>query len=278
MRFGTLLMLIATGPVVCPRFFSIFASCVDRCMTGFQCNTQSTISCSAQQDHARQLCEIGCKGQEAPLPPAPYGAVAFGDAGAEGMSWNQTSAQEAQRIALNICSRYGSNCKLVSHFENTCEAIAKSDDERHAEAANGPGREQATTNAIAACRSRWGGKCTSDLAACSYADRHVPPPGPRATSWGAIAFSAADGQTGHSQARDDRAAAEKEALSDCSRRGRSCVVMTAFNKQCGALVRDGGIAGVAVAADQQTALRQATQACAKNGGARCVPMVLFCSR
>ena len=278
MRFAKIVSLIAIGLVACPRFFLSAGDCVDRCMIGFQCNTHSSISCDQQQYHARQLCEIGCKGQDAPLPPAPYAAVAFGDAGAEGMSWNRTSAAEAQRVALNICSKYGKNCKLVSHFENTCGAIAKSDDELHAETATGPSKEQAATNAIAACRSRWGGKCTSDLSGCSYADRHIPPPGPRATSWGAIAFSAADGQTGHSQAKDDRVAAEKEALSDCSQRGRSCVVMTAFNKQCGALVRDGKIAGIAAAADQQTALRQATQACANNGGARCVPIVVFCSR
>jgi len=278
MRLGKILSLIAVGLVACPPFFSSDGGCVDRCMIGFQCNTQSTISCSEQQYHSRQLCEIGCKGKDAPLPPAPYGAVAFGEAGAEGMSWNQTSGEEAQRAALNNCSKYGKNCKLVSHFENTCGAIAKSDDERHAETATGASKEQAATNAIAACRGRWGGKCTSDLSGCSYADRHVPPPGPRAISWGAIAFSAAEGQTGHSQGKDDRAAAESEALRDCSQRGRSCVVMTAFNKQCGALARDGKIAGVAAAADQQTALQQAIQGCMKNGGARCIPLVVFCSR
>lgn len=276
MRLGKILSLIAIGLMACPRFFS--SACEDRCMIGFQCNNQSSISCSQQQYDRRQLCQIGCKGQDGPLPAAPYGAAAFGDQGAEGMSWNRTSAEDAQRSALDICSSRGKNCKLVFHFENTCGGIAKSDDQRHAETAAGPSKEQAATNAIAACRSRWGGKCTSDLSACSYADRHVPPAGPRAISWGAIAFSAADGQTGHSQAQDDRTAAEKEALSDCSKRGRSCVVMTAFNKQCGALVRDGRIAGVAAAADQQTALQQATQACTKNGGGRCVPLVLFCSR
>jgi len=278
MRFGKILSLIAVALVACPRFFSSMADCVTRCMTGFTCDTHNSISCDMQYYNTRQRCQISCKGQDAPLPPAPYGAVAFGDEGAEGMSWNQTSAEAAQKVALNNCAQYGKNCKLVSHFENTCGAMAKSDDERHSETATGPSKEQAATNAIAACRSRWGGKCASDLSGCSYADRRVPPPGPRAISWGAIAFSAADGQTGHSQAKDDRAAAEKEALSDCSQRGRSCVVMTTFNKQCGALVRDGKIAGVAASADQRTALQQATQACTKNGGARCVPLVVFCSR
>jgi hypothetical protein len=80
------------------------------------------------------------------------------------------------------------------------------------------------------------------------------------------------------QAKDDRASAEKEALSVCSQRGKACVVMTAFNKQCGGLARDGRVAGTAVAADQQVALQQAREACTKNGGTRCVAQVLFCSR
>jgi Domain of unknown function (DUF4189) len=278
MRLRKTLLLIAIGLVLCPQFFSIAADCLDRCMIGFQCNNQSSTSCEQQQYNRRQLCQIGCKGQDAPLPPAPYGAVAFGDQGAEGMAWNRTSADDAQRSALDICGRRGKNCKLLTQFKDTCGAVAKSDDERHAETATAPSKEQAATNAIAACRSRWGGNCASDLSACSYADRHVPPPGPRTISWGAIAFSAADGMTGHSLAKDDRASAEKEALSDCSQRGKSCVVVTTFNKQCGALVRDGRIAGVAAAENQQTALQQAIQACAKNGGARCVPLVVFCSR
>jgi hypothetical protein len=86
-----------------------------------------------------------------------------------------------------------------------------------------------------------------------------------------------DGQTGWSQAKDDRASAEKEALSVCSQRGKACMVMTAFNKQCGGLARDGRVAGTAVAADQQVALQQAREACTKNGGTRCVVQVLFCS-
>jgi len=155
--------------------------------------------------------------------------------------------------------------------------VAKSDDERHFESATGPTKEQAQAGAIGACKSRWG-KCSSDLSSCSFTDRHQPPPPPRGISWGAIAFSAADGQAGWSQAKDDKASAEKEALSVCSQRGKSCVVMTSFNKQCGALARDGRIAGTAVAADQQVALQEARQACATNGGRNCVIQVLFCSR
>ena len=226
-----------------------------------------------------QQCYENCRrtNPSTPPPPAPYGAIAFGDQGAEGISWNQTSPADADRVALNFCGRYGTNCKLVYRFQNMCGALAKSDDERHFETATGPTKEQAEASATGTCKSRWG-KCSSDLSSCSYTDRHVPPPPPRSISWGAIAFSAVDGQAGWSQAKDDKASAEKEALSACSQRGKACVVMTAFNKQCGGLARDGRIAGTAVAADQQVVLQQARQACAKNGGTRCVIQVLFCSR
>jgi hypothetical protein len=279
MRLGKILATGFIGVVAGPGFFSSAggADCLLDCTSFFSCNTHSTLSCSEQQSSHRERCQISCKGRDTPPPPAPYGAVAFGDQGAEGMSWNQTSAADADQVALNYCARSGKNCKVVYRFQNTCGALAKSDDGSHAEAATGPSQQQAETNAIAACRSRWG-KCSSDLSSCSYADRHVPPPPPRAISWGAIAFSAVDGQTGYSQGKDDRASAEKEALSVCSRRGQACVVMTAFNKQCGALARDGKVAGVAASADQQTALQQAIQACTRNGGGRCVPLVLFCSR
>jgi Domain of unknown function (DUF4189) len=251
-----------------------YPACVAACPSQCQGPAGVVLGCMSQ-------CYEGCRrvnpDNSKPLPPAPYGAIAYGDQGAEGMSWNQTSSADADRVALNICGKYGTNCKVVNRFENTCAALAKADDERHFEAATGPTKEQAAASAIGACKSRWG-KCSSDLSSCSFADRHTPPPGPRATSWGAIAFSAVDGQSGWAQAKEDRASAEKGALSVCSQRGKACVVMTAFNKQCGGLARDGKIAGTAVAADQQTALQQARQACTKNGGSRCAIQVLFCSR
>jgi hypothetical protein len=270
LRSACIALLLGMALISTPRpAFGDYPTCTADC--NYKCRA-SPYGCIADcYENCRRLNPV------TPLPPAPYGAIAFGDQGAEGMSWNQTSPADAERAALNLCGRRGTNCKVVNRFQNTCGALAKSDDARHFEAATAPTKEQAEASAVGACKSRWG-KCSSDLSSCSYADRHVPPPPPRAISWGAIAFSAVDGQTGWSQAKDDRASAEKEALSVCSQRGKACVVMTAFNKQCGGLARDGRVAGTAVAADQQVALQQAREACAKNGGARCVVQVLFCSR
>jgi len=252
-----------------------YASCTASCTHQSTCQGPAGIVWGCVQS-----CYENCERMfpKTPLPPAPYGSIAFGDDGAEGMAWNQTNGAEADKVALGYCSKRGTNCQIVSRFENTCAALAHSDDSRHYETSTAGTTQQAEANAIAACRSRWGGKCSSDLSGCSYTDRHQPPPPPRATSWGAIAFSPSDGQAGWSQAKDDRASAEKAALSVCSQRGRSCVVVTAFNKQCGGLARDGSLYGWAVGEDQNAVLQQARDACAKNGGKRCVPQVLFCSR
>jgi hypothetical protein len=256
-----------------------YAWCMGNCSASVDCRRPAGNGLYQYDGGCVTACYDRCKlmYKSAPLPPAPYGAFAFGDQGAEGISWNQTAPADADRVAIANCSKYGSNCKLVSRYTNQCGALAKSADERHFEVGTGNNEQEAQANAVGACQKRWG-KCSSDLSHCSFADRHQPPPPPRAISWGAIAFSAADGQAGWSQARDDRASAEQEALRVCSQRGKGCVVMTAFNKQCAGLARDGHIAGTAVAADQQVALQQAQQACAKNGGARCVIQVLFCSR
>ena len=281
LRFVCFAMLLGLALVSSPRGAigqTSLQACRNNC--NGQCSAGAGPDVLKQRADCLERCENACRiyFRDEPPPPAPYGAMAFGDQGAEGMSWNQTSAADADRTALGYCNRNGTNCKIVYRFQNTCGGIAVSEDQRHAESATGPTKEQATDSAIAACKSRWGGKCSSDLAACSYTDRHVPPPPPRAISWAAIAFSAVDGQAGWSQSKDDRASAEKEALATCSQRGKACVVVTAFNKQCGGLVRDGGTYGWAVAADQGAALQQARQACTKNGGRTCVPQVLFCSR
>jgi hypothetical protein len=77
--------------------------------------------------------------------------------------------------------------------------------------------------------------------------------------------------------KSDRPSAEKEAMNTCSQRGRACVLRAAFNKQCGALAADRGIAGLGVSTDQRDAQRKAMDECAKAGGTRCVLHIAFCS-
>ena len=70
---------------------------------------------------------------------------------------------------------------------------------------------------------------------------------------------------------------EEEAMKACSQRGRACALQTVFNKQCAALARDRAFVGLATSADPRETQRKAIDECARNGGARCVLQVFFCS-
>ena len=247
------------------------------------CYSNCTLTCNngpGSPDVCRANCANKCTALSLakPVTPAPYGAIAFGDGGAEGISWHFETSAEADRVAVANCAKSGGNCRIVYRYQNSCAALAKTADNRHTEVALGATAQLAAQNATVLC-GRWG-KCSSDLSACSFADgaRASTPAPANVVSWAAIAFSPSDGQAGWSQTKVSKAAAEQEALANCSQRGKSCAVVSSFNKECGGLARAGNIYGTAVAADQQTVLREATQACSRNGGTRCVIQVLFCSR
>jgi hypothetical protein len=82
---------------------------------------------------------------------------------------------------------------------------------------------------------------------------------------------------GWSQGKDDRASAEKEAMTACAQHGKACVLRTTFNKQCGALAADRDFTGWGTSADQREAQQKAIDDCKKSGGARCVLHISFCS-
>jgi hypothetical protein len=113
----------------------------------------------------------------------------------------------------------------------------------------------------------WSGQPVSDPAGCNNMPQlcTIQCKG-QSNIWGAIAYSSRDMGAGYAQGKNDRASAEKEALSICAQRGRACVFQTAFNKQCGAL------------ADQRDATRKAVDDCKKADGARCVLHISFCSQ
>ena len=180
---------------------------------------------------------------------------------------------------MGDCSKHANDCKVVYRYQNTCAAVAFSSGAALFESATGSREKQAEANATTACQQVWG-RCLSDLSSCSLlsAPTHTSAPAsPCSISWGAIAYSVSDHQAGWSSAKNDKTVAEKEALSVCAQRGKACAIVSSFNKQCGALARDGNFVGLATSADQREALQKAVQECTKNGGARCVPQVMFCS-
>jgi hypothetical protein len=239
--------------------------------------------CNLGPDRFAFGCRETCSGKCARYNqdvPAPYGAIAVG-AGGQGISQNRTSWAAANQDAIAACSKYGSDCKVVYRFQNTCAAIAEAKGTQHFEVATGSTEKEAAASATAVCQQHWG-TCRSALSTCSLtgtsgSNKPNPPAQPRAISWGAIAYSAADMGAGWSQAKSDQASAEKEAMSTCSQRGKACVLRIAFNKQCGALAADRGFAGWATSTEPQEAQQKAVEQCTKNGGTRCALRIFFCS-
>ena len=245
---------------------------------GQTCFESCQNSCSGVPEIVRQGCVDTCASNCKKEPPKPYGAVAFGTNRAEGISWAKPTQEEADRDALASCSKIGTNCKIVFRYQYTCAALAVATGAQHYEAATGYSEKDAEANATSVCQQSWG-KCLTNLSACSAAGagRAYPPAPPKATSWGAIAYSTADMGAGWSMGKSDRPSAEKEAMNTCSQRGRACVLRAAFNKQCGALAADRGFAGLGVSTDQRDAQRKAIDECTKAGGTRCVLHIAFCS-
>jgi hypothetical protein len=250
-----------------------FDKCLNDCMN----------ICKLGPERLAWGCQENCGGQCAKYNrnvPAPYGAIAVGTGG-QGISQNRTSSAAADRDAIAACSKYGSACKVVYRFQNTCAAIAEAKGTRNFEVATGNTEREAAASATAVCQQRWGA-CRGALSTCSLtgtsgSSKPNPPAPPRAISWGAIAYSAADMGAGWSQGKSDQASAEKEAMSACSQRGKACVLRIAFNKQCGALAADRGLAGWATSTEPLEAQQKAVEQCTKNGGTRCVLHISFCS-
>lgn len=257
----------------------------DRCLES--CFTVCDSGPALLADECRSNCIDKCQSQNRnQSQPAPYGAIAFGTRGAEGISWNKTSWQAAGQSAIATCSKYGSNCKVVYRYQNTCAALAVAKGGQHFESATGGSEKQAAASATALCKQHWG-TCSSDLSACSLTNQSqvsrttpspaAPPTKPHGVSWGAIAYSAPDMKVGWSLGMSDRSLAEKQAMDTCSQRGKACVVREVFNKECGALAADRSFVGSATSVQPREAQQQAIEQCTKEGGENCMLHVMFCS-
>lgn len=267
--------LISTPQLVHSQTDDNFKQCLDRCFNvcdagpeilAFGCRSDCIGSCEKRSQNA----------------PTPYGAIAFGTHGGEGISWNKGTWAAAGQGAIATCSKYGSNCRVVYQFQNTCAALAVAKGGQHFEAATGATEKQAEAAATAMCHQHWG-TCLSDLSACSLLKgnqavaRTNPAPQPQGASWGAIAYSAPDMKAGWSFGKSDQALAGREAMSACSQRGRACALQTIFYKQCAALAADRSFVGWATSTQPREAQQKAIEQCTKDGGENCVLHVFFCS-
>jgi hypothetical protein len=273
------LILLFVGSLVPPVFVSTAAGadCWIDCMERSGCWSGPTQRpfCNNQPE----LCRIQCQGKNSNA----WGAIAYSRTEKiSGWSYDHDGKASAQKAALQYCRKEGgAKCLIEASFNSTCGAIA-ADGEIVAWGTSGT-KPNAQQRALAECTRVGGKKCAVEGSVCSSpgsggssALPSTPLP-PRKVSWGAIAYSSTDMGAGWSQGKDDRASAEKEAMTACSQRGKACVLRTAFNKQCGALAADRDFTGWVTSADQREALQKAIDECKKAGGTRCAPHISFCS-
>jgi hypothetical protein len=283
-RAFQILLLVAVGFLAGPTFVppADGADCVSECMQRLGCFSggMGSQNCGFDNSHGFEMCRIQCKGQN---PDPAFGAIAYSRKDKLwGFTYDQPDRGTAEKLALQYCVKQGgAKCLIEASFHNICGAIA-ADGDIVTWGTDGT-KYNAQQRAVSACTEAGGKRCEAQASICSSpgmtgaSNLPTAPAKPKATSWGAIAYSPRDMGSGWSQGKGDRASAEQEAMAACAQRGKGCVVRSTFNKQCGALAADGNATGVGVSADQRDALQKALDDCKKAGGTRCVPHISFCS-
>jgi hypothetical protein len=253
--------------------------CIDNCF-GLACSAYPLGSSAQQACHDRCL-EFNCKTRRVD----PWGAIAYSKPDkAAGWAYEQVEKSTAENLAMQNCRKQGgAQCQLVTSFQRTCASVAASGN--FVGVGTAGNRDSAQKAALEQCARSGGKNCEIQAWVCSApnsASSTTPatpstPRDPNAPSWGAIAYSSRDMGAGYSQGKADRATAEREAMRVCAQRGKECVLLSTFNKLCGALAADGTITGTSTSADQRQALAKALDECKRAGGTRCVPHIAFCS-
>ena len=278
-QLGRVLILLSVSSLFRPTLIptATGADCFIECMERSGCWSGRSVSDPASCNNMPELCTIQCKGKA----DNSWGAIAYSRKDKiSGWSYEQDDKATADRTALQYCAKQGGGkCLVEASFNHACGAVAV-DGEIVTWGTSGT-KSSAQQRALAECVRAGGKKCAVEASVCSIPNASsappTSPPPPRNVSWGAIAYSSKDMGAGWSQGKADRASAEKEAMSTCSQRGKACVLLTAFNKQCGALAADRDFTGWAASADQRAAQQKAIDDCKKAGGARCVLHISFCS-
>ncbi len=277
-RMGGVLCLISAGLLVSPALLGDQVDgCIVECMQRSGCWSGGSTTMPEYCHNRPELCGIECRAKF-----NTWGAIAFSwKEKASGWSYGQSNRAAAERVALQGCVKQGgARCIVQTSVQGLCGSVA-SDGDLVGWGTSGA-TPKAQQRALAECARLGGKRCAVQASICSSPESNAAAPAaprpPRAVSWGAIAYSNRDMGAGWSQGKNDRASAEKEAMSACSQRGKACILRTTFNKQCGALAADRDISGWGTSADPRQAQRQAMDECRKAGGTRCVLHVFFCSQ
>ena len=251
--------------------------CIDKCYGS--CDSYPTGS-SSKQSCVDQCIEYTCK-----AALKVWGAIAYSKTERVfGYSFEMPDALAARQLALDNCRKNGKGCVVETAFSRTCAALAAAGD--RVGLGTAPTKQAAAQRAMTECQATGVKGCEVQVWVCSApnasgpsgtAPAPAPPPAPKAVAWGAIAYSAGDMGAGWAQGKSDRATAEREAMAACRRRGKACLLRTAFNKQCGALAADRGFEGWGTSTDAREAQQKAMDECRNAGGTQCALHIMFCS-
>src|SRR5208337_240086 len=229
-RCVRLLIFLFAGLLLQPTFIPTASGgdCYSDCLGRYNCYSTHPYAGT----DCYNLCRESCR-------PDGWGAIAYSWKDKMwGYSFALSSEGTAAQVAKKFCaSKGGANCIVQATYYEACGAVA-ADGELVAWGTENT-LVKAQQRAILECTKIGGKRCVVGASACSARngtpDTHPasPPPPPKAIAWGAIAYSTRDMGAGWSQGKNDRASAEREAMSTCSQRGKACVLRTAFNKACG---------------------------------------------
>ena len=77
-----------------------------------------------------------------------------------GSAWNGDSYEEMTKIAMKYCkSKGGENCKVVAKFEDECNTLSYSKDEKVYGVSVGVIRENSINNSLLECKNKGGKDC-----------------------------------------------------------------------------------------------------------------------
>ena len=158
--------LLYAGFALCLIFYAASAragECLSDCMHAHNCwkmyGGASQIYCSG----TLSLCQEQCRQSN---QEKAYGAIAYSakDKGA-GWSYGWNSESKAEQVALDNCSKHGSQCKVIVWYRDSCGAVVTDGD--IVTWGQASAKRTASQSALDKCIKAGGKKCAVETAQCS---------------------------------------------------------------------------------------------------------------
>ena len=127
-----------------------FADCFDQCMSIKDCWHRGE-GYSSFCGSAEVNCEMSCRDKQSTR--GSYGAIAYSAKDESyGFSDSQNSQREAEDLAMGYCQQYGTGCRAMVWFKNSCGAVASNG--KKTGWGHGDTEEAAQKKALKSCRKK----------------------------------------------------------------------------------------------------------------------------